>query len=110
MSIEAAAGKNPTHHVGKLNSEVATRVARDIFLKHAIDNVVTIVSYNGDDLQSPHHVFVECAGKVTQDDQLVEIVRKHLGNMPVMVHEIVHSNPVDEHVSKPRKMYPHMQT
>ncbi|MBI2888951.1 MAG: hypothetical protein HYY10_03455 [Candidatus Liptonbacteria bacterium] len=106
MSIEAAAGKNPTHHVGKLYSEVAFRMARDIHIKFGAENVVNIISHNGDDLRSPSHVFVKCSndcGGLEKD--IREMVRSHLDNLPSMVMELILSNPVWDHANKPRQMY-----
>jgi S-adenosylmethionine synthetase len=60
MTMEAAAGKNPATHVGKLYSVVADRVARGVMERAgASDAVCTLVSRIGEPVNEPQLVDVQ---------------------------------------------------
>jgi S-adenosylmethionine synthetase len=57
-SCEAAAGKNPIHHVGKIYTAVAAEAAQRILEDTGVYAEVTIAARNGGQLGSPAHVLV----------------------------------------------------
>jgi len=66
MSLEAAAGKNPVNHVGKIYSILATQLARDIAEEHdeIEDLTITILSQIGKPVDQPK---VASAMVITKD-------------------------------------------
>jgi len=106
MSIEAPSGKNPTHHSGRLYSEAAFRISRDIFRECGIDHYLNIVARNGDYLNDPAFVFVKCVGDSSfHEDRINAIVGSHLRDISGLSREIVYIDPVVDHVSRPRELY-----
>jgi S-adenosylmethionine synthetase len=66
MTMEAAAGKNPATHVGKLYSIVADRVARAVVdLTGASDAVCTLVSRIGEPVNEPQLAEIQLGGDAT---------------------------------------------
>jgi methionine adenosyltransferase (EC 2.5.1.6) len=61
MSLEAAAGKNPVSHVGKIYNVVAQRIAEKIYqqVKDVIEVYVEIVSQIGKPINEPKILNVE---------------------------------------------------
>jgi S-adenosylmethionine synthetase len=82
MTMEAAAGKNPATHVGKLYSIVADRVSRDVVARTgATDAVCTLVSRIGQAVEEPQLAEVQVAldgANIGPDvrQAIVEIVRR----------------------------------
>lgn len=87
MSLEAAAGKNPVAHVGKLYNLLAQEIARELAtqLEHAEEVSVQILSAIGMPVDQPQLVSVE----IVQNDALTpavknkvkQIVSKQLDNI-----------------------------
>jgi S-adenosylmethionine synthetase len=96
MSLEAAAGKNPVSHVGKIYNILAKRVAETLVT--AIPQLSTaqclIVSRIGAPVSVPALVHLKLA---TRDDfpveqlrrRATEVVSGHLGRIPELVGELV---------------------
>ena len=57
-SCEAAAGKNPIHHVGKIYTAVAAEVAARVLAEGSVYAEVTIAARNGGQLDEPAYVLV----------------------------------------------------
>jgi S-adenosylmethionine synthetase len=62
-SMEAAWGKNPVYHVGKVLGVVADAVAKQIFQETGIPNEITFVAKNGDLLMEPAHTIIKTTEK-----------------------------------------------
>jgi S-adenosylmethionine synthetase len=106
MSVEAPSGKNPTHHSGRLYSEAAFRISKDIYLQCGVQNYLNIIARNGDNLDDPAFVFVKCSGDVSkQANQIRQIVKNSMDDIAGLTKEIVFYNPVDKHVERPRELY-----
>jgi S-adenosylmethionine synthetase len=106
MSIEAPSGKNPTYHVGKLYNELAFRITRDVYQQCGLENYVNIVSRNGDELCSPALIFIKCIGDSMPSENCIrDIVQSHLEVIPELTLQIVHSDPIADHVNRPRQLY-----
>jgi len=71
MSLEAAAGKNPVSHVGKIYNVVAQRIAERIYkeVKDVIEVYVEIVSQIGKPINEPKILNVEIlsSGELTSE-------------------------------------------
>ena len=99
MSLEAAAGKNPVSHVGKIYNVLATRMAEAIVssIPEVSSAHCLIVSKIGAAVSNPTLVHVKLA---TQDgmppDRLrgrtEEITRDHLTRVPELISELVAGN------------------
>ena len=63
MTLEAAAGKNPVNHVGKIYSVAANEIARDIvsIYPQIVECSVYIVSQIGKKISEPKHLNIEVA-------------------------------------------------
>lgn len=90
MTLEAAAGKNPVNHCGKLYSLVASRVAASIV--HAVagttDAACVLVSEIGRAIDDPRMVDVclasDCVGVRAVQGRVEEAVRSELANLPAL--------------------------
>jgi S-adenosylmethionine synthetase len=99
MSLEAAAGKNPVSHVGKIYNVLATRMAEAIvsLIPEVSAAQCLIVSKIGAAVSSPALVHVKLA---TQDGmpsdrlrgRIEEITGDHLTRVPELVRELVGGN------------------
>ena len=69
MSLEAAAGKNPVSHVGKIYNVLASQLAADLVEEVPIveEATVTILSCIGQPINRPALVDIQVAGNVTLD-------------------------------------------
>jgi len=94
-SLEAAAGKNPISHVGKIYNALAKVLANDIYEK--VDGIkdinVYILSKIGGSLDDPLVLNVELKAKNGISDSLkgkiMEIVNKKLDNMPSLREDLI---------------------
>ncbi len=89
MTLEAAAGKNPVSHVGKLYNLVATRIAAAIVVNvpHVSDAECVLVSQIGRAISDPQVVDVrlaceERAGVEAATGPVAEILRSELQRLP----------------------------
>jgi len=79
FSMEAAYGKNPVYHVGKVLGVVADEISQSVnrMTKHTVE--VLIVAKLGDDLFSPNQVVVRTGGtanKIEVEDVIKEVFAK----------------------------------
>ncbi len=86
MTLEAAAGKNPVSHVGKLYNLVAARVAASISrdLRDVDDAACVIVSQIGHPVDDPQVVDIQLmtgAETSSLEAAVTDIVREHLGQL-----------------------------
>lgn len=65
MSLEAAAGKNPTHHVGKIYNVLAHLMAQDMKkeIKDLLEIHVTLLSAIGESIDGPAAAFIQARTK-----------------------------------------------
>jgi len=89
VSMEAAAGKNPVTHVGKLYNIVATRIADDIARNYEVEEVyVKMLSQIGRPITDPMVISIGIVdGNV--DSGIEEIVRDHVEKMGNIQNEIL---------------------
>ncbi len=93
MSLEAAAGKNPVNHVGKIYSVLATHIAEQVVEEYEnIEDVnVTLLSQIGKPIDQPK---VACASIISKDydtvrDKVKYIIDKNLEEITETTHRIV---------------------
>lgn len=89
VSMEAAAGKNPVTHVGKLYNIVATRIANDIVKNYEVDEAyVRMLSQIGKPITEPLIVGISIVnGDV--DSGIEEIVKENIRKMEEIKDEIL---------------------
>lgn len=94
MSLEAAAGKNPASHVGKLYNVLAHRLAGRIAadVDGVKEVVVRLLSGIGRPIDQPQLVAVDAVAEQglspTQQQEIRELIRQQLANLPTLVKEL----------------------
>lgn len=94
MSLEAAAGKNPASHVGKIYNVLAHRLAARIAADSddVSEVVVRLLSGIGRPIDQPQLVAVELAANEGLSPQLKRqvrnLVRQQLANLPTLIKEL----------------------
>lgn len=90
MSLEAAAGKNPVNHVGKLYNILAGRIAADINKIADCEVYVKLLSQIGKPIDQPLMASVELVGEpASSSSDLESIVSEHLSGIPKLTEEIL---------------------
>ncbi len=90
MSLEAAAGKNPVNHVGKLYNVLAGRIASDIHDVSGTEVYVKMLSQIGRPIDEPMVVSVELVGNPDCTQSEIEsIVDDHLSRISKLTDEII---------------------
>ncbi len=90
MSLEAAAGKNPVSHVGKLYNVLAFRIARDIEAIADCEVYVKLLSQIGKPIDQPLVASVELVGQnECKSSDIESIVAEGLRGIPRLTDEIV---------------------
>lgn len=90
MSLEAAAGKNPVNHVGKLYNIAAGRIAADIHSEVHCEVYVKLLSQIGKPITEPLMASIELVGEPEGNVSGMEsIVAEHLANIPKLTREII---------------------
>ncbi len=95
MTLEAAAGKNPVNHVGKLYSVLAFKIAQEITTelegKEIKDVSVSLLSQIGKPIDEPKMAFIELVGEDTEKykDKAYYIVERNLENIEELTKEIL---------------------
>lgn len=89
VSMEAAAGKNPVTHVGKLYNITATRIANDIVKTYDVEEAyVKMLSQIGRPITDPLVVGISIVGG-NVDSGVEEIVKEHLEKIGKIKDEIL---------------------
>ena len=91
FSMEAACGKNPVYHTGKLFTVIGDVISKKIYEKYNVENVVYCTSRMGDSIDSIWNVSVEL-NKELSDEVFKEIdliVKDIIKNHDVITNEII---------------------
>ncbi|TPQ30650.1 methionine adenosyltransferase [Cupriavidus pinatubonensis] len=94
MSLEAAAGKNPASHVGKLYNVLAHRLAARIAadMDGVNEVVVRLLSGIGRPIDQPQLAAIDVVAEQglspTQQQEIRELLRQQLANLPTLVREL----------------------
>ena len=96
MSLEAAAGKNPVNHVGKIYNVLAYQIAKDIYenVPGVHEAYVYLLSRIGKPIDDPEIAHVKLLPEKGTDikeiqPQAEEIVHKHLDNIMDLVDKLI---------------------
>ncbi len=92
MSTEAAAGKNPVSHVGKIYNILSHRLAEEIFEKvGGMDEVyVWLLSQIGTPIDSPSVVSVQVVGgRPVKESEIMEVVDARLSRIEEFCEELI---------------------
>lgn len=83
FSMEAACGKNPVYHTGKLFTAIGDIISQKIYEKYKVENTVYCTSKMGDSISNPWNISVELNKKLSKEqlddinDMINEIIEKH---------------------------------
>lgn len=86
ISMEAACGKNPVYHTGKLFTAIGDIISKKIYEEFKIENVVYCTSKMGDNIENPWNISVELNKNVSKSE-IIEIEK--IVNKIVLEHEII---------------------
>jgi S-adenosylmethionine synthetase len=92
MSLEAACGKNPVYHVGKVYTALGSIIAKEIYKMTGRENCVYLTSQIGRSIQDPWSIAVEVSGvKLNQryKKMIQEIVEAALANVRLVTNKII---------------------
>jgi S-adenosylmethionine synthetase len=89
MTLEAAAGKNPVSHVGKLYSICSLLIANDIYNEISVPVNVYMLSRIGEKITNPRLVIVETYGKIMNEGKIKDIVGYHVEMLPELTYQII---------------------
>jgi len=87
MSMEAASGKNPVTHVGKIYNLLAGKIARQIHEETGGFAEVKILSQIGQPIDNPQKVSIET--DVEDQEAIENIVTKNLENITEVTYEVI---------------------
>jgi len=78
FSMEAACGKNPVYHTGKLFTAIGDAISEKIYKKFGLENVVYCTTKMGDSIENPWNISVELNEDVSSDikKQIEDIVNE----------------------------------
>ena len=107
MAVEAPAGKNPTHHSGRLYSEAIHRISRDIYRELRINNYVNLVARNGDPLEDPAFVIIKGIDVIqaSKIKKIESIIGETMSKMPSLTYQVIKEDPIKAHIQKPMELY-----
>lgn len=83
FSMEAACGKNPVYHTGKLFTAIGDIISQKIYEKYHVENVVYCTSKMGDKIEDPWNISVELSKNLSKgdirdiDNMVNEIIKNH---------------------------------
>ena len=96
MSLEAAAGKNPVNHIGKIYNVLAKEIANDIVALYpqVKECNVSIVSQIGRKIDDPKHLDVKISTEKREEldnirKKVNDIAEQSLENIGYLTHEII---------------------
>lgn len=86
MSLEAASGKNPVTHVGKIYNLLAQEVAMDIYERSGNFAQVKIVSEIGEKINKPQRVTVKTKAL---EETVEKAVKEQFSQITELTHEVI---------------------
>jgi S-adenosylmethionine synthetase len=91
MTLEAAAGKNPVNHVGKLYSIASFEIANRIYQETGVDVTVTLLSQIGKPINEPKLAAVDIYGSSDERTERLarSIVEEELNNITQLTYKLV---------------------
>lgn len=94
FSMEAACGKNPVYHTGKLFSAIGDIISKKIFDTYHLENVVYCTSKMGDEIENPWNISIELNQEIDEEikKQISKIINLYVENHNNITEEIVNGN------------------
>jgi S-adenosylmethionine synthetase len=107
MGIEAPAGKNPTHHSGRIYSEILHKISRELSRDKGIDSQIMLFAKNGDPMSKPHSIVIITTNKLSesQEKDVKELVQHHLSQCNCLPKQIINMDPIEMHRNKGLELY-----
>jgi S-adenosylmethionine synthetase len=90
-NVEAPAGKNPLHHVGKLYTEAAGDLSDRVWAQMEAKVAITLVTSNGIPIGQPEHVLVESGRHQPDASEVQVIVSDYLSGINELGERLVRS-------------------
>lgn len=83
FSMEAACGKNPVYHVGKIYTALAYLISEYIYTTFGVENYTMITSQNGKNLDEPWLLSITLQSEIDEDakDNIRSFVMNRLANL-----------------------------
>lgn len=94
FSMEAACGKNPVYHTGKLFTAIGDGISKQIYEKYHVENIVYCTSKMGDKIENPWNISVELSKKLSGKDikDIDNMVNRFIKNHKEVTNEIINNN------------------
>jgi S-adenosylmethionine synthetase len=91
MTLEAAAGKNPVTHIGKIYSLVSFDLSKKIYDKFGLKNQLTMLGRIGDDIRDPLSLSVLTDRRVDGNEKtaLIAFISDNLASLPEITDRIL---------------------
>lgn len=91
MTLEAAAGKNPVNHIGKIYSLVSFDLSKRIYENFSIKNQIKIVGRIGNDLSKPLALSFLAEEKVDGDKkrEITKFINEELSHISSITEKII---------------------
>ena len=93
FSMEAACGKNPVYHTGKLFTAIGDNISEKIYAKYHIENIVYCTSKMGDEICNPWNVSVELNKDVSNKikEEIDKIVNDEIKNHVKITNDLINN-------------------
>ena len=94
FSMEAACGKNPVYHTGKLFTAIGDLISQRIYEKYHVENVVYCTSKMGDQIENPWNISIELNKKLSEKEykEIEILVNELLKNHIEVTNDIIYNN------------------
>ncbi len=91
MTLEAAAGKNPVNHIGKIYSLFSFDLSKKIYDKFGIKNQIKMVGRIGNDLSKPlaFSLVLERNADKTQKKDIIAFINEELSSINEITNKII---------------------
>ncbi len=91
FTMEAACGKNPVYHIGKIYTSLAYLISKDIYSKYDIENTVFITSQIGRDLSDPWILNIELKSNFSDEIEIEvkKIADNYLNSISSITNKII---------------------
>lgn len=91
FSMEAACGKNPVYHTGKLFTAIGDIISQKIYEKYKVENIVYCTSKMGDSINNPWNISVELNKKLSKEqlDDINNMINKIVDKHEKITKEII---------------------
>ena len=94
FSMEAACGKNPVYHTGKLFTAIGDIISKQIYDKYHVENVVYCTSKMGDKIEEPWNISIELSRSISEKDinEIKILTNRIIKNHNEITKEIINDN------------------